>query len=78
MQFCNLKNDLIQYICDVNKDKENHFTPGSKIKIVSETFAKKLNPDYYFVLPWHFKKFIINKEKNYLKMEIGSFFHYQN
>ena len=27
---------------------------------------KKFNPDYMLVLPWHFKNFIIQKEKNYL------------
>ena len=32
-------------------------------KIISEKLAKKIRPDYYFVLPWHFKKFIIQKEK---------------
>ncbi len=67
LQFCNLKKDLIKYICDVNKDKKNCYTPGTKIKIISETFAKKLEPDYYFVLPWHFKKFIIDKEKKLIK-----------
>ena len=67
LQFCNFKNNLIKYICDVNKDKKNCYTPGTKIKIISESFAKKLNPDYYFVLPWHFKKFIIDKEKFLLK-----------
>ena len=25
------------------------------------------NPDYLVVLPWHFRDFIINKEKNFLK-----------
>ena len=44
-------------------------TPGSKIKIISENKAKKIKPDYYLVLPWHFKNFIINKEKDFLKKD---------
>ena len=25
-----------------------------------------MQPDYFLVLPWHFKNFIINKEKKFL------------
>ena len=52
---------------EVNKFKFNKFTPGSKIKIVSEKMIKKIKPDYMLVLPWHFKNFILEKEKNFLK-----------
>ena len=34
------------------------------IKITDE--SKKINPDYMLVLPWHFKNFILQKEKKYL------------
>lgn len=67
LQFCKIDSNLLSSICDVNKFKYGRFTPGSKIKIVSEKQAKILKPDYYLVLPWHFKHFIINKEKNFLK-----------
>ena len=67
LQFCNLKDKQIKFICDVNKDKENCYTPGSKIKIINEKLAKKLKPDYYIVFPWHFKNFILNKEKLLIK-----------
>jgi cyclopropane fatty-acyl-phospholipid synthase-like methyltransferase len=67
LQYCNFKNNQIKFICDVNKDKENCYTPGSNIKIISENFAKKLKPDYYIVLPWHFKNFILEKEKSLIK-----------
>ena len=67
LQFCNFNNNNIKFICDVNKDKENCYTPGSKIKIISENLAKKIKPDYYLVLPWHFKSFILEKEKSLLK-----------
>ena len=33
------------------------------IPIISEEEAREMNPDYFFVLPWHFKEFILNKEK---------------
>jgi len=28
-----------------------------------------MNPDFFVVLPWHFKNFILNKEKKFLKKE---------
>jgi len=28
--------------------------------------VKKINPDYFLVLPWHFRDFIIKKEKKYI------------
>ena len=42
-------------------------TPGTYIPIISEDEAKVLNPDYYLVLPWHFRDFIIEKEKKFLE-----------
>ena len=45
-----------------NKNKYNLFTPGTKIKIISENLSRFYKPDYYLVLPWHFKKEILNRE----------------
>ena len=67
LQYCNIKSNLLPYVCDVNPYKEDRFTPGTKIKIISEKKAKTLKPDYFLVLPWHFKNHIINKEINFLK-----------
>jgi hypothetical protein len=66
LQFCNIDEKLIPYIGEVNKYKFNKYTPGSNIKIISETRLKKMQPDYLLVLPWHFKDFIIKKEKKFL------------
>ncbi len=67
LQYCNINEDLLPYISEVNKYKYNKFTPGSNIRIISEKKAKLLKPDFYLVLPWHFKNFIINKEKDFIK-----------
>lgn len=66
LQYCVINSQILDVIVDVNKDKHNKFTPGSKIKIVEESFIKKLKPDYMVVMPWHFKSFIMNKEKPFL------------
>jgi hypothetical protein len=42
------------------------FTPGTHIPIISEEDAKKMKPDYFLVLPWHFKDSILSREKEYI------------
>jgi hypothetical protein len=69
LQYCNINENLVPYIAEVNKFKHGRYTPGSKIKIISEEIAKKMNPDFFIVLPWHFKNFILDKEKKFLKQE---------
>ena len=64
LQYFNISNKKIRFIADRNPQKFNLYTPGTKIKIVSEAFSRKCKPNYYLVLPWHFKKEIVAREKN--------------
>ena len=57
---------MLPYIDEVNEFKHYRYTPGTKIQIIPEKLARLKNPDYFIVLPWHFKNFIIKKEKNFL------------
>ena len=63
LQYCEIDNNIIPFIGEVNKYKYNKYTPGSKIKIISEKKARSLKPDYFLVLPWHFKNHIVRKER---------------
>ena len=63
LQFYDIGNKDVNYIADRNPLKYNLFTPGTKIKIISENHSRKLRPDYYLVLPWHFRKEILIREK---------------
>jgi hypothetical protein len=67
LQYCNINRDLLPYIYDINPYKYEKFTPGSNIKIISEKKSRLQKPDYFLVLPWHFKNNIIEKEKFFLK-----------
>ena len=62
LQYYNLDNKKIKFISDRNPKKNNLFTPGSNIKIISENASRKINPDYYLVLAWHFKNEILQRE----------------
>ena len=66
LQFCGLTNKDVLAIADVNPDKFGCFTPGTHIPIISEQEARAMKPDYFFVLPWHFKDGILRREKDYL------------
>lgn len=66
LQYCQLTTDDIPAIADVNEYKFGRFTPGTKIPIISEEEAKNMQPDYFLVLPWHFKDNIIEREKEFL------------
>jgi len=67
LQFCGINSKIINNIAEVNKYKFNRYTPGSKIKIVSEKSVKLKKPDYMLVLPWHFKDYIVKRERDFLK-----------
>ncbi len=66
LQFCGIGPDVIEAVAEVNPDKFGCFTPGSKIPIVSESEAKAMKPDYFLILPWHFKEGIVQREQDFL------------
>lgn len=66
LQFCGLTVNDIPAIAEVNSEKFGCVTPGSNIPIVSEQDAKAMKPDYFLVLPWHFKDGIVKREKEFL------------
>ena len=67
LQFYNINNKVVNYIADRNPLKWNSFTPGTRIKIISESQSRKKKPHFYLVLPWHFKNEILIREKNIRK-----------
>lgn len=67
LQFCGLSEKDIPCIAEVNEYKFGRCTPGTKIPIISEKEAKKMKPDYFLVLPWHFRDNIIEREQEYLR-----------
>ena len=62
LQYLGISAKEIPMIADRNPLKYNKFTPGNYIKIVSEKKSRSRKPDYYLVLPWHFKREIIKRE----------------
>jgi len=67
LQYFKLNNKTIDYVAERNPNKYNLYTPGSRIPIISEKKSRSMQPDYYLVLPWHFKKEILKRENKAIK-----------
>jgi len=66
LQFCGITATEVPAIAEVNPEKFGKETPGTRIPIISETEAKAMKPDYFLVLPWHFKENILQREQEYI------------
>ena len=58
---------LIKFAVERSPEKWGKYTIGSGIRIISESKARKLNPNYFFVMPYAFIKEFIKREKKWLK-----------
>ena len=67
LQFCHLTEADIPFIAEVNEDKFDSYTPGTLIPIIPEADARAAKPDYFLVLPWHFREGIVMRESAYLE-----------
>jgi NDP-4-keto-2,6-dideoxyhexose 3-C-methyltransferase len=63
LQYCNITNDLIPFIGEVNPDKFGLVTLGSYIPIVSEDVIFDGYPDYIVIFIWQFTENILNKPR---------------
>lgn len=66
LQYCGITKDMLPYIAEVNEYKFGRTTPWTKIPLISEQDAQAMDPDYYFVLPWHFRASILKREQGFL------------
>jgi hypothetical protein len=66
LQFCGITAKQVPFIAEVNKEKFGAYTPGTHIPIISEEEARAMSPDYFLVLPWHFKDGILRREQEFL------------
>ena len=67
LQYYGIGNDLVSAAAERNEDKWGKRTPGTNIPIISEEKARSQNPDYFLVLPWHFKDEFIKRESKFLE-----------
>ena len=66
LNYYNLNSGVIDFVSDNNKIKQGKFTPGSNIKIVSDSFILKKNYKYGLLLSWNYKEFFL-KNSQFIK-----------
>ena len=74
MQLCGIDNSIVDYAAERNPDKYGARTIGTDIPIISESESRALKPDYYLVLPWHFKNEFLKREKKMFDKGVGMIF----
>lgn len=74
LQWCKIDNRIIDYAAERNAEKYGASTLGTNIPIISEAESRALNPDYYLVLPWHFKEEFVERERETIERGIGLIF----
>jgi len=67
LQYYGINSNIITYASERSPEKWGKYTIGTGLKIISEDYARTLNPDYFFVMPYAFIKEFIKREKNWIK-----------
>jgi len=60
INYFGIKNDVLDFVCDNSKLKQNRYLPGSRIPIVTVDTLYKQNPDLIIIFPWNISNEIIN------------------
>ena len=74
LQWCGIDKSIVDCAADRNQHKHGARTLGTDIPIISEEQSRAMKPDYYLVLPWHFKKEFLEREKQTLDSGVGMIF----
>lgn len=72
LNFCGVKNDLIDFVVDANPHKQNKFLPASHIPVMNEQYLRDVKPDYVIILPWNLKQ-EITEQLSYIRDWGGKF-----
>ncbi|MES2893034.1 MAG: class I SAM-dependent methyltransferase [Bacteroidota bacterium] len=72
LNYCGIKNDLIEFVVDANPHKQNKFLPGSHIPVVDEAYLKNEQPAFVVIMPWNIKEEIID-QLDYIRSWGGQF-----
>jgi SAM-dependent methyltransferase len=63
LQWYSITRVIVDCAADRNPAKAGSRTLGTEIPIVTEEESRAAKPDYYLVLPWHFKKEFLERER---------------
>ena len=61
MNYCGIRDDIIDYAVDRNPYKQGKYLPGTRIPIFHPDKIKETQPDYVMIIPWNLKDEIIQQ-----------------
>jgi SAM-dependent methyltransferase len=61
LNYCGIGKDFIDFVVDTTPAKQGMYLPGSRLKIKHPEWIEIEKPDYILILPWNFKKEIMDK-----------------
>ncbi len=67
LNYCNINNRTIDFICDTTEEKIGKFSPGSHIPIYPVSKFHEEKPDVAFLFAWNHKDEIMSKESDFKK-----------
>ena len=68
LNFCEIDNNILDFVTDTTKIKQGKFTPGTKIKIINpKNRPNKSSEMIALLLAWNYKTAIIKNEKKFLR-----------
>ncbi|HTR31915.1 MAG TPA: class I SAM-dependent methyltransferase [Puia sp.] len=72
LNFCGIKNDLVEFVADANPHKQGKYLPASHIPVVAETHLRDYRPDFVIILPWNLRDEITG-QLSYIRQWGGRF-----
>jgi SAM-dependent methyltransferase len=61
LNYCGVRQDLIDFTVDRSPAKQNRFLPGTHIPVYAPEKISDAKPDYVLILPWNIKEEIMDK-----------------
>lgn len=66
LNYCGIKNDLLEFVVDANPHKQGKWLPASHIPVVDESVLRATKPDFVLILPWNLRE-EITRQLAYIK-----------
>jgi 2-polyprenyl-3-methyl-5-hydroxy-6-metoxy-1,4-benzoquinol methylase len=64
LNFCGIREDLLEYTVDRSPLKEGRLLPGTRIPVFAPDFIFEDKPDYVLILPWNIQSEIMEQMAN--------------
>lgn len=72
LNYCGIRNDLLEFTVDRSPHKHGKFTPGMHIPISPPERLREARPDFILILPWNLKDEIV-EQHSYVRQWGGRF-----